>query len=405
MMKNDIQVGALPYEKPASIIPENDQARLRALYRYEILDSAPEEFFEKITRMVARLLNTPSAFISLVDADRVWYKANFSTLDVPCVDREDSLCSLTIINEEKVTVFENTHDIPSLLSSPFVSSENGIRFYAGAPLITHDGYNLGTLCVIDGKPRTISEEEQKILLDLANLVMNHIEMRAMARKAIRKHDELYAGLVREVEVPLREQQLLLKEALHVPKPVNILKTAIQLVDDMSDNVRMLQASSLKEEDVLILQREMVPIATIAKNVVDELTPLADAKELEVFFTVASRRELLVDPDMVYEAIFLLLNHLIKYTPKQSSIAIDIFEDEQRFIVEISNEHSTLTKADLSKMFFRYATLEGKATGNEHSSGLELALVKNIVHSHGASIVARVAERGEGTNIVIDFPTV
>lgn len=404
-MENETKIMRLPYEKPASIIPANDQERLRALYRYEILDSAPEEFFEKITRMVACLLKMPSAFISLVDADRVWYKANFSTLDVPCVDREDSLCSLTIINEEEVTVFENTLDIPSLMSSPYVNNENGIRFYAGAPLITHDGYNLGTLCVVDGEARTISDEEKQVLMDLANLVMNHIEMRAMARKAIRKHDELHSGLVREVEVPLREQQLLLKEALNVPQPVNILKTAIQSLDDMCDNVRILQASSLKEEDVLIPQREMAPIASIARKVADELMPLADAKQLEVFFSVASRRELLVDPHMVYEAVFLLLNHLIKYTPQNSSIAIDIFESEQRFLVEISNERSTLTNADLNKMFFRYATLEGKATGSEHSSGLELARVKNIIESHGASIVAKVAERGEGTNIVIDFPTV
>jgi signal transduction histidine kinase len=392
------------YVKPESIIPANDQERLRALYRYELLDSPPEEFFEKITRMAAKLLKMPSAFISLVDVDRVWYKSNFSTLAVPCVDREDSLCSLTIINDEGVTVFENTLQIPSLLSSPYVSSENGIRFYAGAPLITHDGYNLGTVCVVDGKTRKITEEEKDLLKDLAGLVMNHIELRAMARKAVRKHDELYTGFVREVEVPLQEQQTLLQEAVQVPHPVNILRTAINNVVQMSDKVSGLLSSSLQEEEVLMPQRENVSVATIARQVADDLKSIADAKKLEVFFTVASRREMLVDPTLVYEALFLLVNHLIKYTPQGSSIAIDIFESESQFRLEISNERSTLTEADLSKMFFRYATLEGKVTANENSSGLELARAKSIIQSHGATIQAKVAERGDGSTIVIEFPT-
>lgn len=404
LIKNEYINVKPAYEKPESIIPINDQERLRALYRYEILDTPPEEFFEKMTRMAAKLLKMPNAFISLVDVDRVWYKSNFSSLAVPCVDREDSLCSLTIINEEEVTVFENTLLIPSLLSSPYVSAENGIRFYAGAPLITYDGYNLGTICVVDGEPRTITKEEKDLLKDMADLVMNHIEMRAMARKAIRKHDELYTGFVREVELPLKDQQAILQEAVQVPRPVNILNKAVSTVAEMRDKLSQLLSSSLQEEEVLMPEREKVSVATISQKVADELKPLADAKKLEVFYSVASRREMLVDPKLVYEALFLLVHHLIKYTPQGSSIAIDIFESEGQFRIEISNERSTLTKADLIKMFFRYATLEGKVTANENSSGLELAKAKNIIESHGATIMAKVAERGNGSKIVIEFPT-
>lgn len=392
------------YEKPESIIPTNDKSRLKALYRYELLDTPPEAFFDKITRLAAKLLKMPSAFVSLVDRDRVWYKSNFSPLDVPCVDREDSLCSLTIINDDEVTVFEDTHSIPSLLSSPYVSSEGGIRFYAGAPLITQDGYNLGTVCVIDMEPRRITQEERVLLQDLASLVMEQIEMRAMARKAVRKHDELFSGLLVEVEEPMQRQEKLLLEAKHVPKPVNIVEKAIQLGLQVRDRLSKLLFASTEEDEVIHLTLKSVSLAAIAKTVADEYENIAGAKGVELFYSVASRRELSVDSKLMREAITLLVEHLLKYTPKGSSVAIDIFEDEGIFKVEISNEETTLTHSDLVRMFLRYASLEGKPSSNESSSGLELPRAKAIVERHGATIKAEATNRGTATKIMIEFPT-
>ncbi|GHA57341.1 GAF domain-containing sensor histidine kinase [Pontibacter akesuensis] len=402
-MTNKQQSSLTPaYTSPDSLIPVNDVSRLRALYRYEILDSPPEPFFEKITRLAAKIFNVSSGFVSLVDRDRVWYKANFSSLDVPCVDREDSLCSHTIINEAPVTVFEDTHLIPDLLSSPYVSAEGGIRFYAGAPIITHDGYNLGTVCVISDQPRQTSEDEMKILADLATLVMEHIEMRAMARKAVRRHDALHSGIVVGINSSLKEQVELLKEAANVPGPVNIIKKTEHLATAMLNTTANLLHESAHEQLVVFPQRELVSVAAIAEAVANEYEAVAVGKGQELFYSVASRREMLVDPNLMHEALALLVDHLIKYTPKHSSLAIDVFEADDKFRVEVSNEDTTLKEADLLNMFYRYASLDGKVTGNENSTGLELARAKSIVESHDGAIWAETANHGSATKIVVEF---
>ncbi len=140
------------YHKPVSIIPTNDQDRLRKLHGYSILDTPPEEAFDKVARLAAQIFDTPSAFVTFVDKDRVFFKANLSPLEGNQVQRTDSLCSLAIL-EETVTVFDDTYQVPDLLESPHVSCQGGIRFYAGAPLKTREGYRLGTLCVVDSVPR------------------------------------------------------------------------------------------------------------------------------------------------------------------------------------------------------------------------------------------------------------
>ena len=120
------------YTRPTSIIPLNDAQRLEKLYEYRILDTHSEEAFDKIALLAAQIFNTTSAFISFVDEDRVFLKSNLSLLRNNIIDRRDSLCSLAIL-EDNVTVFNDTHTSPDLMESPYVTGEDGIRFYAGAP--------------------------------------------------------------------------------------------------------------------------------------------------------------------------------------------------------------------------------------------------------------------------------
>lgn len=387
--------------KPESIVPLNDKERLAALFRYEILDTPPEPFFDKITRLAARLLNAPSAFVSLVDKERVWYKSNFSTLAVSCVDRNDSLCSLTIINDVDVTVFEDTHQVEGLLESPYVSAQGGIRFYAGAPLITRDSFNIGTVCVIDSVPRRMTDEEKEILKDLATLVVEQIELRALARKATRKHDELYTNLAHNIAEPIKEQQILLREAEKSPERANIIRKAHATVNLMQQKLQtMLEESA--EEDELVMRPQHVAISEIARSIAVEYEPLAKAKKQDFYFTVASRRELFVDPDLMREALRNLVSTSIKFTPKGSAIGLDIYESDGLYKIEVSSDASVLTRQDLRKIFFKYAILSGKATGSEDASGLELPRAKNIIELHQGMIWAERTGKESGKKFVVAF---
>ncbi len=388
--------------KPASVVPLNDEARLEALYRYELLDTPPEEFFDRITRFASKLTKAPNAFISLVDADRVWYKSNYSNLEVASVDREDSLCSLTVINDESLTVFEDTHKFESLMTSPYVNAPEGIRFYAGAPIITHDGYNIGTVCVIDSKPRTITEDEVSALKDLAELVVEHIELRAASRVAVRQHDELYTGLIEHVAPYLNEQQDLLQEAEETPARKYIINKAVKLGRQVQENLETALAMSIQENERFNLNLEQAQVSEIAKEVVQIYEPLAEGKGQSLYFTVASRRELIVDAALLTEALKGLVGTTIKYTHRDSPIGVDIFESDGFFRIEVSSESTMLSKHDLQKVFLKYAQLSAKTSNEESVSGLELPRVKSIIEAHDAKIWTETTHKEIGMKFVVAF---
>ena len=162
-----------------NIIPENEGERLRALNRYKITDSPSEESFDGIVKLAAQIFDIPVALISLVDAESVFFKANFGMGKTKKTSRGKSLCSLAVLDPD-ITVFEDALKEPCLLSNPNVTGDFGLRFYAGAPLITHDGHSIGTLCIIDRKTRKFDARERKILQGLAKTVMDHIELRLSA---------------------------------------------------------------------------------------------------------------------------------------------------------------------------------------------------------------------------------
>jgi GAF domain-containing protein len=165
-----------------NIIPDNEEERLSKLQDYEILDTPKEGAFNHLAAMAAHMFKVPIALISLVDADRVWFKANVGMENVKSVPRGESLCSLAILNSEP-TIFEDAVNEPCLLANPLVSGNFGLRFYAGAPLVTKDGLNIGTFCIVDKQPREFPESDQKMLQQMASIVMDEIELRYLRKKA------------------------------------------------------------------------------------------------------------------------------------------------------------------------------------------------------------------------------
>ncbi len=164
----------------SSIIPENDRERLAALRRYNILDTPADGAFDRITALVSELFDVPIAIASLVDHDRIWFKSHHG-VDVDQIDRDPGLCASAILQDTPY-ILNDTRLDPVALSNPLVAGDFGLRFYAAVPLQTHDGYNLGTLCCLDFKPRELTDEQQKVLRHLGDVVMDEMELRLAARK-------------------------------------------------------------------------------------------------------------------------------------------------------------------------------------------------------------------------------
>ncbi len=163
-------------------LPDREEERLQALDRFKVLDTAPEEAFDRITRLAASALAMPIALVSLVDRDRQWFKSRHR-LAAEQTPREVAFCAHAICGEEVFVVPDAEKD-PRFSGNPLVTDDPNVRFYAGAPLRTSDGHNLGTLCVIDHQPRELSESQQKLLSDLAAMVVNEFEIRLAGRSAV-----------------------------------------------------------------------------------------------------------------------------------------------------------------------------------------------------------------------------
>ncbi len=172
---------------PASIIPADERQRMAAVKRYEILDTPADGSFDRVTAIAARRFNVPISIISIVDHDRIWFKSHHG-LSVNQIGREPGLCASAILTTDPHILTDASKDIRSL-ANPLVAGEFGLRFYAGVPLQTSDGYNLGTLCVIDKEPRPITDHQIEDLKDLASLVMDQLEFRLSALRALAKADK------------------------------------------------------------------------------------------------------------------------------------------------------------------------------------------------------------------------
>ncbi len=181
------------------IIPPNEEDRLAAVRRYGVLDTPPDGAFDRITRLASLVLGMPIAIVSLVDHDRIWFKSTQGLDGVEQIGREPGLCASAILADEP-WVIEDAKADPRALANPLVAGEFGLRFYAGSALRTHDGYNLGTLCVIDKEPRQLTEHQIHVLDDLAALVVDELELKLAARQQARQATELNDDVVQALTV-------------------------------------------------------------------------------------------------------------------------------------------------------------------------------------------------------------
>jgi diguanylate cyclase (GGDEF)-like protein len=193
----------------APLLP-NEAERLAALNRYEVLDSPAEAAFDELVALIASVCEAPMALVSLVGADRQWFKAKIG-MSADGTPREHSFCAHAIAQPGRLTVVPDATIDPRFADSPLVTGESKIRFYAGAPLITSDGFALGALCIMDTKPRFITSQQEDALRIGGRAVIMLLEQRRtiaelrLATEAQRRvEDELRAEIAQRREI---ERQL------------------------------------------------------------------------------------------------------------------------------------------------------------------------------------------------------
>ncbi|NYT72116.1 diguanylate cyclase [Halomonas sp. QX-2] len=198
------------------IAPDED-ARLAALHQIELLDTPEEPAFDRVTRLVTRLLNVPISTLTLMDANRQWFKSRVG-VELHETPRDIAFCAYTVATSEPLIIEDACQD-PRFAHNPLVTGPSGIRFYAGIPIHSLQGLALGSLCALDTKPRTISEDELAALQDLAAIITDEIHLRERlvlekknAQASQQALNELYRSMECQIERRTNELNLVIASA-------------------------------------------------------------------------------------------------------------------------------------------------------------------------------------------------
>jgi signal transduction histidine kinase len=380
--------------------------RLKALDRYDILDSSSELSFDRVAAMAANIFKVAGALITFVDLDRVFVKANSCCLNVQDVPREQSICSLAIQNED-TTVFPDTHLVPALHDNPFTKGEFPIRFYAGVSLKSLDGYNLGTLCIIDNEPRELDDEQQQLLKDLAAVVMDELELRLAAKKALELQSELLGMVVHNLKNPLSGilgLAQLLPDYRHDEREILEMSALIaDTSEKMLDNLNELLSMSKLQGSEIKLQLEPVDMVELVRSVIQDNSILARQKNQSLFFEEIPSLELQVDRKRMREIMDNLLSNCIKYTPLEGSIRVVMRVRSNMLRIEFIDNGQGLDAQEIPRVFQKFASISSEPTGNESSTGIGLSIVKTLVELHSGVVWAESEGKDLGSLFVVELP--
>ena len=361
------------------LVPTNEPERLTAVRRYDILDTPPDGAFDRITAMAARIFDVPISIVSIVDHDRIWFKSHHG-LDVPQIDRGPGLCASAILRDESRILLDASKDAHAM-ANPLVAGEFGLRFYLGVPLHTHDGFNLGTLCVIDQTPRKVSAEQIAHLKDLAEMVMDQLELRRSARAAVETRIELLQELNHRVRNSLQLVSTLLTlqsrgAAPEISEEFKIAANRVVAIGRVHD--RLSSADPVGR----------VAFKAYAGSLCDEI-----AKSI---FSGKMGSQLICDSDDVEvttdqaTALGLVLNELITNAAKHSRgvprINVTFRKTGAEFHLAVSDEGAGLPAGfDPAK-----------------SKGLGMRVIHSMVEKIGGTLRFATGENGRGTRVDITF---
>jgi signal transduction histidine kinase len=395
-------------------LPDNEPDRLEKLKLYRILDTPPEDAFDRITRIVAETIGVPIALVSLVDSERQWFKSKHG-LEADETPRDIAFCSHAIL-EDGVFIVEDALKDARFAGNPLVTSDPSIRFYAGAPLKTPDGLNLGTLCAIDREPRQLTDKQRQLLSDLSSIVVDEMELRVALRSAMNDvaeavkqralKDEFVSIVTHELRTPLTSIRgslgLLDSGAIKgIPTEVNDIvalanrnvNTLLALINDLLDFQKF-------QSGQLDMDFGAVDAETLARDTCENLKGFAQEKEASIRVEVESEATVVGDAVRLAQVLTNLISNAIKFTPTGEEVLVKtgLHEDKLRF--SVTDKGPGIPENFRGRIFekFSQARGENKAKG----TGLGLAISKAIVKAHRGSIGFET-RIGEGTTFHMDLP--
>lgn len=386
-------------------LPKDETRRLASLFGYDVLDSEREGVFDELTELAASICETPIALISLVDESRQWFKSRVG-LDATQTSRDVAFCAHAILQPGLFVVSDTMKD-ERFTDNPLVTGEPHIRFYAGAPLFTADGHGLGTLCVIDRKPRELTEKQLKSLGVLRTHVLKLLELRRLTRELDMSYQELEAfsyTISHDLRAPLRAingfSQILLEEHAE-----NLNAEAQDLIEQIRDSgLRMNQLTSDLIDLARVSRQQIeirdVDLSQIAQEVITELAKTDPDRQVDI--EVQPGLTALGDPGLLRVVLTNLIDNAWKFTSKSARPRIEFGASQQdrasEFFVRDNGVGFEMAYASGLFQPFRRLHPDTEYPG----TGIGLATVKQIIERHGGKVRAESAIT-TGTTIHFTLP--
>lgn len=400
-------------------LPDNELQRLAALKRYNILDTLPDNAFDDATKLVSYICGVPIAHISFIDESRQWFKSEIG-VGVSEVPREISFCQYTILDTKMVEI-PDTHVNERFKDDPNVTGGFNVRFYAGVPITTPDGYNIGTLCAIDHVSKELNDNQRNALSIVAKHVMAQLELgtkniqlatqKKIAEKAVLARDSFLANMSHEIRTPL-----------NAIVGFTDLLAQTELDETQQDYIGSVQIAG---ENLLLIVNDILDLSKIESgNLAIESEPFNLKKTLKHVYNLLKVKvqkevefNLFLDaeiPDMVIgdqgrlnQILVNLIGNSLKFTNEGEVVVsvkkIDETEDNHTFKIAVKDTGIGIPNDKIEAIFERFTQGEESTTRTFGGTGLGLNIVKQLVELQNGEIhVKSTPNRGSEFYVILSY---
>lgn len=386
--------------------PANEKERIKRLLSYHILDTAPESDFDEIVELASNICDTPISVISLLDSDRQWFKAR-KGIEGTETARDVSFCGHVILETDIMEVVDATKDV-RFLDNPFVSGEPHVCFYAGMPLQTNDGLNLGTLCVMDTKPHHLTDSQKEALRVLARQCINNMELRLKSKESqdlLEFQTKLLSILGHDIRGPINSLRGI--TTLFKSEMMNREETlaCLEAWEDQVNNTNLL-LDNIMEWGTAILNnpgfsKREVPARQLFNEQIDVLKMKAQAKG-NVFINNTAPEVMLLGEIHMFSFLFRnLMDNANKFT-SNGTITITAVPDDRYVHITCTDTGVGMNEKEVNNLFNPMRRFSKTGTQNEKGFGLGLMLSQQFVQHHDGTIYAE-STPGVGTTIHVKLP--